>query len=257
MRRMFIAGNWKMNRSPTEAASLADQLKRSLLDHTSVDIAVAPTALAIPAVIAKLKHSNIHVAGQNIHHQTSGAYTGEISAEMLRSTGCEYVLIGHSERRHKFGESKENTQQKVQAAFRGGLLPILCVGETLEQRQAGQAAMVTTQQVAAAMAFLPADQAAAVTIAYEPVWAIGTGHTASPTQAQEMHAIIRDWLRKNYPLFVSKQIRIQYGGSVKPHNAAALLSQADVDGALVGGASLQADSFTAIIEAAVALKKAG
>ena len=244
-----------MNKSLAEAERFAGELKKNLLDISSVDIAVAPTALALPAVCQKLKHTNIDVAAQNMHHQTSGAFTGEVSAEMLRETGTTYVILGHSERRHKFQESDDFIQQKVLSAFRSGLLPILCVGETLAQRQAGQAAAVTLTQVASGLKDLSADQVAAVTIAYEPVWAIGTGQTASPSQAQEMHAIIRNWLREHYPDFVHKQLRIQYGGSVKPHNAESLLSQPDIDGALIGGAALKIDSFVAIIESAAQLSK--
>ena len=238
-----------MNRNPAEAEALASALKKELIDETSVDIAVAPTALALPGVIAKLQHTNIHVSCQNLHNEISGAYTGEVSAEMLRSAGCEYAIIGHSERRHVFGESDALINKKVHAAFRGGLLPILCVGEKLEQRKSGAANEVVRNQVVAGLEGLSADQVASVTIAYEPVWAIGTGETATPTQAQEMHAFIRAHLRENYPSFVADQLRIQYGGSVKPHNAADLLSQPDIDGALVGGASLKVDSFAAIIRA--------
>lgn len=255
MRRLFIAGNWKMNKTPDEASTFSAALKTKLADFTMVDIAVAPTNLALTGTIAKLKHSNIHVAAQNMHYANSGAFTGEISGEMIRSVGCEYVLIGHSERRHKFGETDEMIQQKVVAAFRSGLLPILCIGETLEQRQNGQAAQVNISQLESAMGGLSPDQAVSVTIAYEPVWAIGTGHTASPDQAQDIHSVIRSWLRKKFPDFVAKQLKIQYGGSVKPNNAAALLSQPDIDGALIGGASLNVDSFFQIIEIASNIKK--
>ena len=252
-RRLFLAGNWKMNKGPAEADSLANELKKSLMDFTQVDVAVAPTNIALPVVAKRLQFSNISLSAQNLHPSPSGAFTGEVSGEMLRSVGCEYVIIGHSERRHVFGEQDDFIRQKVEAAFRSGLLPILCVGETLSQREAGNAAAVTTAQVAAGMAGLPSDQAAAVTIAYEPVWAIGTGHTASPEQAQGMHAVIRQWVASHFPDFVARDIRIQYGGSVKPHNAAALLSQPDIDGALVGGASLQSESFTALIKTAAEL----
>ena len=255
MRRLFIAGNWKMNKTLSEADRFAGELKRSLVDVSAVDIAVAPTVLALPTVCQRLKHTNIDVSAQNMHHQTSGAFTGEVSGEMLREVGASSVILGHSERRHKFQESDAFIQEKVQAAFRCGLLPILCVGETLPQRQAGQAAAITLAQVEAGLKGLTADQVAAVTIAYEPVWAIGTGQTASPEQAQEMHAIIRGWLKESYPDFVSKQLRIQYGGSVKPHNALSLLSQPDIDGALIGGASLKIESFAAIIESAAQLSK--
>lgn len=248
-RRIFVAGNWKMNKGPAQADALAAALKAALVDQVAVDVAVAPTAIAIPSVAARLKHTGIHVAAQNLHPEISGAYTGELAGEMLREAGCSYAIIGHSERRHVFGESDAFINKKVHAAFRAGLLPILCVGETLAQRESGNEAAVVTGQLAAGLAGLAADQLAAVTIAYEPVWAIGTGHTASPAQAQSMHATIRQWLATNFPPFVARQLRIQYGGSVKPHNAASLLSQPDIDGALVGGASLDASSFVAIIKA--------
>ena len=248
-RRIFVAGNWKMNKGPAQADALAAALKAALVDQVAVDVAVAPTAIAIPGVAARLKHTGIHVAAQNLHPEISGAYTGELPGEMLREAGCSYAIIGHSERRHIFGETDEFINKKVHAAFRAGLLPILCVGETLAQRQSGNEEAVVTGQLAAGLAGLAPDQLAAVTIAYEPVWAIGTGHTASPEQAQSMHATIRQWLATNFPAFVARQLRIQYGGSVKPHNAASLLSQPDIDGALVGGASLDASSFVSIIKA--------
>ena len=248
-RRIFVAGNWKMNKNPAQADALATALKAALVNQVSVDVAVAPPSLSIPAVVSRLQHTGIHVAAQNLHTAVSGAYTGELSGEMLRSAGCTYAIIGHSERRHVFGEDDAFINKKVHAAFRAGLLPIFCVGEKLSEREAGNAASVVTGQLAAGLAGLAADQLAAVTIAYEPVWAIGTGHTASPAQAQSMHATIRRWLADNFPAFVARQLRIQYGGSVKPHNAASLLSQPDIDGALVGGASLDADSFVSIIKA--------
>ena len=248
-RRLFIAGNWKMNLSPSEADTLSQALKKELIDETAVDIAVAPTCLAIPTVASRLKHTNIHISAQNLHPKTSGAFTGEISGEMLRSAGCEYVLIGHSERRTIFDESDSFINEKCHAAFRSGLLPILCVGESLNQRDAGQAENVVCSQIQKALQGLSADQVVSITIAYEPIWAIGTGRTASPQQAQDMHAVIRAFIRQNYPSYVADQLRIQYGGSVKPHNAAELLAQPDIDGALVGGASLSAQSFVAIIKA--------
>jgi len=249
-RRLFIAGNWKMNKAPREADRLATELKAALVGETAVDMAVAPPALSVPAVVSRLKHTGISVAAQNLHHATRGAFTGEIAGEMLRQAGCTYAIVGHSERRHVFGENDDTVHAKVGACWRSGLLPILCVGETIAQRQAGQAEAVVTRQLATGLAGLPADQVAATTLAYEPVWAIGTGHSATPDQAQQMHATIRAWLSARYPRFVANDARIQYGGSVKPGNAAALLSQPDIDGALVGGASLDAGNFVAIIEAA-------
>ncbi len=249
-RRPFIAGNWKMHKGPGQADRLATELKRLLLDHTGVDVAVAPPFLSIPAVVSRLQHSGIAVSGQDLHHEVQGAFTGAISGEMLAEAGCRYVIVGHSERRSVFGDTDAIVAAKLGAAFRAGLAPILCVGETLAQRDAGRAHDVVTGQLAQAMAGLSTDQVLMTTIAYEPVWAIGTGRTASPAQAQEMHATIRQWLDDRYPREVPASLRIQYGGSVKPDNAAGLLSQPDIDGALVGGASLTAESFRDIVAAA-------
>ena len=253
MRRIFIAGNWKLNKDINEAERFAGELKQKLLDQTAVDIAVAPVSIALPSVCKKLQHTNIHVAAQNIHPSTSGAFTGEVSAEMIRSAGAAYAIIGHSERRSIFGESDDFINKKVHAAFRAGLLPILCIGETLTQRQAGQAKDIVINQLQQGLSGLAPDQLSTITIAYEPVWAIGTGHTASPEQAQDIHQQIRSWMRSTYPRFVAEQVRIQYGGSVKPHNAHALLSKPDIDGALIGGASLKVDAFVDIIQTASSL----
>jgi triosephosphate isomerase len=254
MRRFFIAGNWKMNKNPAEASLLANDLKNALSDIEGVDMAVAPTDLALSSVVQRLQHTNIHVSAQNIHTEPAGAYTGNVSAEMFKSAGCTYAIVGHSERRKYHDETNESVNQKTKAALRGGLLPIVCVGETLEEREAGQALNVVISQVAAALEGIPNDQLTSVTLAYEPVWAIGTGHTATPEQAQEIHGAIRTWLKQQLPSFVAQQLRIQYGGSVKPSNAASLLTQPDIDGALVGGASLNAESFKAIVAAAAAIR---
>ncbi len=249
-RRPFIAGNWKMHKGPVEADRLATELKPLLVDETAVDVAVAPPFVSIPAVVARLKHSGVHVAGQDLHTEAGGAHTGSIAGEMLRAAGCAYVIVGHSERRHGLGEDDILINKKVQAAFRAGLLPILCIGETLEDRQAGRVEDVIGGQLEGGLEGLFADQLPPLTLAYEPVWAIGTGVTASPAQAQDVHAFIRGWLRARYPAYVAEQTRIQYGGSVKPNNAAELLSQPDIDGALVGGAALRADAFADIVRAA-------
>lgn len=247
-RRPFIAGNWKMNKGPVEADELARALKAGLAGNTAVDVAVAPPFVSLPAVAARLKHTGIHLAAQNLHSAPSGAFTGEVSGEMIRQLGCAYAIVGHSERRTIFGEDDSVINAKARAAFRAGLLPILCVGETLEQRDGGLVDAVIEAQLAGGLAGFEADQVAAITLAYEPVWAIGTGRTATPAQAQEVHAFIRGWLGR-YPDFVARNVRIQYGGSVKPGNAKELLAQPDIDGALVGGAALKADSFCAIIAA--------
>lgn len=249
-RRPFIVGNWKMHKGPAEADALATLLKRDLSSQTAVDVGVAPPYVSLPAVAARLKHTGIEVAAQDLHPEVQGAFTSAISGEMLRQVGCSYVIVGHSERRALFGDDDQTVGQKVQAAFRAGLLPILCVGETLNERDGGQAEEVVARQLEHGLRGLHADQVAAVTIAYEPIWAIGTGRTATPALAQEMHSFIRAWLRERYPSYVASQLRIQYGGSVKPDNAAGLLSQPDIDGALIGGASLDPSGFVAIIEAA-------
>lgn len=252
MRRPFIAGNWKMYKTPSEADALAEALKRALVQQSAVDVAVAPTFLALPTVAARLRQSGVHVAAQNLHPEPHGAFTGEVSGEMLRSIGVAYCIVGHSERRQFFGEDDALVSRKVHACFRAGLLPILCVGELLPERDAGHAETVVERQLSVGLSGLHADQLPSVTIAYEPVWAIGTGRTATPTQAQEMHAFIRAWLAARFPAFVPRSVRIQYGGSVKPGNAASLLSQPDIDGALVGGAALVAEDFLGIVKAATA-----
>ena len=249
MRRPFIAGNWKMNLGVEAAGALAADLAKACINIREVDIAVAPTEVCLTTVLTALDDSGIHVASQNHYHETKGAYTGEVSPVMLREVGCAYALIGHSERRTVFGETDAQVHKKVLAAFGAGLLPILCIGETLEERETGQAQSVVQEQLLTAIQTLDAAQVVALTIAYEPVWAIGTGKTATPAEAQTMHAFIRGLIRERYPSFVADDIRIQYGGSVKPHNAHELLSQPDIDGALVGGASLKVDSFVGILTA--------
>ena len=245
-RRLFIAGNWKMNLGPEAARALASGLRQALADDTGVDVLVAPPAISIPAVVERLKHTGIFVAGQDLHLADSGAYTSQLSGGVLKEAG--WASSWPPERRSLFGDD-DVAVNAVHAAFKNGLLPILCIGETLPQREAGEAVDVVTQQLERGLAGLAPDQVVSTTIAYEPVWAIGTGVTASPEQAQEMHAAIRGWLAAHYPPFVPKQTRIQYGGSVKPGNAAELLNQPDIDGALVGGASLAVDSFVAIVRA--------
>ena len=239
-----------MHKAPGEADALADALKRALADVTSVDIAVAPTFLAIPAVAARLRHSNVGVACQDVAVDAQGAFTGAVSAEMLKSAGVQYAIVGHSERRQLFGDTDAAVGKKVQACFRAGLSPILCVGETLPEREAGEEEKVVARQLDAGLAGLSPEQVGTVTIAYEPVWAIGTGRVATPVQANDVHAFIWGWLGR-YPSFVARNVRIQYGGSVKGSNAAGLLSQPEIDGALVGGAALNVDDFVAIVKAAI------
>jgi len=248
-RTPFIAGNWKLNLGPADAASVARQLREALADRGRVTVAVFPTALSIPSVVPVLEGSEISVGVQEIEAEPTGALTGGNSAPMAREAGCAYALVGHSERRQLWGETDEACAEKLAAAFDAGLLPVLCIGETLAERRAGKVDAVVTRQLELGLARLAPDQIATTTIAYEPVWAIGTGETATPEQAQEVHATIRAWLRSKVG-GAADGIRIQYGGSVKPHNAAELLAAPDIDGALVGGASLKADSFAAIVAAA-------
>jgi len=253
MRRPFVAGNWKMNTDSHSSAALAKDLASGCanLAAENINIAVMPPFVYLRAVTAALNNSNIAVGAQDMYIEQQGAFTGEISAAMLKDVGCVYVLCGHSERRHVIGESDELINKKVCAALGGGLLPILCVGETLAQREAGQTEEVVTKQIKAGLDGLSAEKMPAITLAYEPVWAIGTGKTATSGQAQEVHGMIRGLLAEMYDSRLAEDIRIQYGGSVKPTNAAELMSQPDVDGLLVGGSSLKAKDFLAIIKGVV------
>ena len=249
MRKPFIAGNWKMNTNRQSAVDLASGLAEQLVDVENVDVAVCPPFAYLQTVANALSASNIALGAQDMYFEPNGAYTGEISCEMLKDVCCTYVIVGHSERRHKIGETDELINKKLSAAISGGLLPILCVGELLEEREAGKTEAVVTRQIKAGLAGLSADKVLAVTVAYEPVWAIGTGVTATAEQAQEVHAMIRQLLADMYDKSVAQEIRIQYGGSAKPANTAELMAGADVDGLLVGGASLKVDDFTAMIKA--------
>mgnify|MGYP006286155521 CR=1 FL=1 len=248
-RKICIAGNWKMNKTVAEARELLQGLKAKVGDVDSVEIVVCPTFLALSAAVEELKGSTIGVGAQNVHWEESGAYTGELSAEMLCEVPVEYVIIGHSERRQYFGETDETVNKRLQAALQASLIPMVCVGETLDQRESNQTEDVVGRQVQKGFEGISVADMEKVIVAYEPVWAIGTGKTATPEQAQDMHAFIRGKLRDQFG-DVADRIRIQYGGSVKPGNAAELLGQEDIDGALVGGASLKADDFAGIIEAA-------
>ncbi len=248
-RRTFVAGNWKMNLDRNAAVDLA----RAVAAGTAADgpeVALFPPFVYLDAVRDAVAGSPVHFGGQNMYYQSQGAFTGEVSGAMLSDLGSRYVILGHSERRHVFGESAELVGKKVAAAYASSLIPILCVGEMLEDRKAGKTQQVVFDQLAAGVASVSPEQAADLVIAYEPVWAIGTGETATPEQAQEVHADLRGWLTDRYNAEIAAGIRIQYGGSVKPDNAAELLAQSDIDGALVGGASLKADSFLAIVRAA-------
>jgi triosephosphate isomerase (TIM) len=251
MRKPFVAGNWKMNMDREAGAALATAVASGSRDvaGSSVSVAVIPPFVYLPSVGEAISSSGVALGAQDVYFEAKGAFTGEISASMLKDVGCTYVLCGHSERRHVLGESDELVNKKLLASLAGGLLPILCVGELLEERDASQTEQVVERQVRAGLSGLSAEKISAVTLAYEPVWAIGTGRTATREQAQEVHAFIRGLLAKLYDQGVADEIRIQYGGSVKPDNAKALMSEPDVDGCLVGGASLKADDFVAIIKA--------
>jgi len=251
VRKPIVAGNWKMNKTASDAVTLVNGLKADLGSMDKVDVVVCPPFTALSAVVQALKGTKIAVGAQNMHWEKSGAFTGEISAEMLRELGVHYVILGHSERRTYFHETDEMVNRKTKAALAAGLRPIVCVGETLEQREAGKMASVVETQVRGSLAGLsPADLLATV-VAYEPVWAIGTGRTASPAQAQEVHALIRGVLKSLADEHVAQSVRIQYGGSVKGSNAKELFGQQDIDGGLIGGASLEAKSFIEIVRGAL------
>jgi triosephosphate isomerase len=253
MRKSFIAGNWKMNTDVHSSVKLAEGVVSGCKDAagSKVDVAVCPPFVYLQQVGKALQSSHIGLGSQDIYFEQKGAFTGEISAAMLKDVGCAYALCGHSERRHVIGETDELINKKVHAAILGGLLPILCVGELLDERKANKTDEVVTRQMKKGLAGLIAEKMSAVTIAYEPVWAIGTGLTATPQQAQEVHALIRKLVAQMYDRKIADAIRIQYGGSVKPDNAGELMSQEDVDGLLVGGASLKAEDFVAIVKASV------
>ncbi len=247
----FVCGNWKMHKTAAEAARLVQELRAGLGEAAGrVQVAVAPPFTALSAAVEAAAGSAIEVAAQDVHWEAQGAFTGEVSAPMLAEIGCRHGIVGHSERRQLFGETDDGVRRKVGALLAAGLRPIVCVGETLAEREAGRTLEVVERQVRGGLAGLGAEPLAMVTVAYEPVWAIGTGKTATSAQAQEIHAAIRRLLRELAGP-VADAIRIQYGGSVKPENARELMSQPDVDGALVGGASLKAGDFLAIVKGAL------
>ena len=253
MRKPFVAGNWKMNTDSSTSVQLATDVVRNAsgMAGASVDVAVIPPFVYLKSIFDAVKNSSVSLGAQDIYFEEKGAFTGEISAAMLKDIGCTYVLCGHSERRHVIKENDGLINKKLNASISGGLLPILCVGELLEERKAEQTTEVVTRQIKAGLEGLGAEKFSAVTIAYEPVWAIGTGLTATPDQAQQVHALIRELIVGLYDIEAAKEVRILYGGSVKPDNAAELMSQEDLDGVLVGGASLKAQDFGSIIEASV------
>ena len=252
-RRKLIAGNWKMNKTSAEGAALVEEIKTGLpvCCGEGPEVLVCPTFTTLPAAIAAARGSAVQVGAQNVHWAPSGAFTGEISAAMLADVGVTHVIIGHSERRQYFGETDETVNQRTKAALGAGLTAVVCVGETLAQREAGQTMGVIDAQVRTDLADIAPADMAKVVIAYEPVWAIGTGKVATDEQAQEVHAFIRGVLREMFGAEIADATRILYGGSMKPANAKGLLAQPDIDGGLIGGAALKAPDFLAIIQAAL------
>lgn len=250
MLKPFIAGNWKMNLTLKESKELAASLRTGVEGMNGVDVGVFPPFVFIEGVHSVLKGSSIILGAQNMYWEDKGAFTGEISGDMIKEVGCTHVILGHSERRHVFGETDSMINSKLSAAFAGDVMPIFCLGEKLDERESGDTFKVIERQLVAGLDGLTTEQVSRLTIAYEPVWAIGTGKTATPAQAQEVHARIRALLEDSYGKDVAARIRIQYGGSAKPDNAAELLSQPDINGLLVGGASLKKDDFLKIVSAA-------
>lgn len=248
MRKPIIAGNWKMNKTVEEAIVLANAIKRDVFDIENVEIVLCPPFTSLGDVKDVILETNISLGAQNMHWEAEGAKTGEISSKMLKQIGCKYVIIGHSERRAYFGETNQTVNRKVDAALKNGLFPIMCVGEKLEERESGKTFDVISGHVEGGLANIGPEEILNAVIAYEPVWAIGTGKNATPDQAQEVHKFIRGLLAKKYGKNTSEKIRIQYGGSVKPSNIESLIKEKDIDGALVGGASLKSESFVELVK---------
>jgi triosephosphate isomerase len=248
MRKPIVAGNWKMFKTVRETVAHVSELRTAVRGVAGTEIVVAPPFTALAAAADALRDSNIAVSAQNLHWEREGAFTGEISASMIREAGAQYVIIGHSERRTLFCETDLSINKKVAAALAAQLIPIVCIGETLQQRDANQTTAVLDEQLRGDLDSFTADQLSTMVIAYEPVWAIGTGRNATPEQAQEAHAHIRSRLRQWFGVELAERCRILYGGSVKPENAKSLFAQPDVDGGLVGGASLDVKGFTAIVQ---------
>ena len=251
MRKKVIAGNWKMNSDLAETQNLISKLSNGLSkEKTNCDVIVCPPFTSLMEASSLLKNTSIKLGAQNLYYEDSGAYTGEVSASMLKSVGCEYVILGHSERRTIFNETDEVINKKIKKALESGLKPIFCLGETLEQREKNVTIDVIKKQLTVGLNDISEKNLSNIIIAYEPVWAIGTGRNATPEQAEDVHKFIRSWIKDKYSANAAENLIIQYGGSVKPDNAKELLSQKDIDGALVGGACLKAESFIAIIKAA-------
>ncbi|MCE9614910.1 MAG: triose-phosphate isomerase [Lentisphaerae bacterium] len=255
-RKKLVAGNWKMNKTVADAQKLADGIKDALADCREVDVVLCPPFTALKAVGEVIDATSIKLGAQNMHWEASGAYTGEISGSMLRDLYCHYVILGHSERRSYFGETNDVVNRKVKAALGAKLIPIVCVGETLQERDAGRMQEVVESQLVHSLADL-GERLGEIIVAYEPVWAIGTGRTASPEQAQDMHAFIREAVGKLGGVETASKMRLLYGGSMKPDNAVALLAQPDIDGGLIGGAALETRAFVEIVRAAIPKREPG
>ena len=248
MRTPVIAGNWKMNKTVAEAVALASEIKEKVAGVENVKIIVCPVFTAVKSVADVLKGTNVKVGAQDMYWETSGAYTGEVSGEMLLEAGAEYVIIGHSERRQYFGETNETVNKKLKKALAIGLKPIVCIGETLADRESGATEAVVEKQVREGFVGLTAEEMKGTIIAYEPVWAIGTGKTATAEQAEAVHAFVRNLVAQLWDKETADAVVIQYGGSMKPENVASLLAQPDIDGGLIGGAALKADSFEKLVK---------
>ena len=250
MRKFYIAGNWKMNKTVTESVELAKEVAAVVEGKEGVEVIVTPTYLAAAKVADAVAGTAVKVAVQDVHWEDQGAYTGKISVDMVKEIGAEYIIIGHSEQRQYFGETDETVNKKTVKTLAAGLTPIICIGETLEEREGGKLEAVLKTQIEGAYAGISAEEALKTVVAYEPVWAIGTGVTATDEQAQDTQAFCRSVLKDLYSEEVAEAVSIQYGGSMKPGNAPGLLGQKDIDGGLIGGASLQAESFAGIVKAA-------
>lgn len=250
MRTPIIAGNWKMNKTIKDAIDLVDGIFYGLKSPGNVEVVVAPPFTALHSVAQRLKNTYISVSAQNMYWEEKGAFTGEVSGPFLKDVGCDYVILGHSERRQFFSETDETVNKKIKAALKVGLIPIFCIGETLSEREAGQVNEVIERQTVVGLQGLTPSEVADLVIAYEPVWAIGTGKNATPEQAEEVHEFIRTLIADKFSVDAADRVRILYGGSMKPDNAKELLSKENIDGGLIGGASLTADSFIQLIKSA-------
>ncbi|MEK6645885.1 MAG: triose-phosphate isomerase [Candidatus Firestonebacteria bacterium] len=251
MRKPFIAGNWKMYKLTKEAIQLVNGIKSGISDVNGVDVAVCPPYTSLSVISEAIKSSKIMLGAQNVHWETKGAFTGEVSPQMLLDIGCTLVIIGHSERRTYFGETDETINKKIKSVLLVGLNPIFCVGETLSEREKGITEEIIKRQITEGLKDIKLESMSKITIAYEPVWAIGTGKTATPKQANDVHIFIRGIIKQLYGNEIAQNVRIQYGGSVKSENIAELMKESDIDGALVGGASLEADTFIKLIKNSV------